>query len=438
MKTKRILAVLLALMMLIATGCAAPADQSVTTPSPTPVGVMDDEPVTATAEDVGFGGTVSVTLTVQNGVIIDAQVTGDSETEGIGSRAVESMPAAFVEAGSTDVDVVAGATVTSNAIIRAAESAYAQAMGLEVETAEVKMKPGTYDVEVWGYSQAYPLPVSVTVSETEILDIKTPDDYQEHGETKVIFQTVIDNLIPRIIENQSFAVDSITGATVSSNAVKNAVELALTQALEAGGSDPAAIENFRVVPEKTELGEVEEINVDVLVVGLGMSGVMASKHVVETIQEGNGGQPVSYLGIEKAAKIGGQSNMAHEMFVVNPEGMKEAYNNGNDYLDADRLREFWLDYNTGADGTLKCKEELVDLYIERSGELVDWLHFEHGVEFEAPKVGDLSAAAQEEQFVGTFNLIKFDMSYEERREAILQWATELMDEVVEAGGSYLL
>ena len=47
----------------------------------------------------------------------------------------------------------------------------------------------------------------------------------------VILQSVIDKMIPRMIENQSVAVDSITGATVSSNAVKLATQNALVEAV---------------------------------------------------------------------------------------------------------------------------------------------------------------------------------------------------------------
>ena len=448
MKTRRLFALMLALFMLAAAGCAAPAQEApapVDSAAPAPTEEPAPAPaapaaVTATAQDVGFGGPVSVTLTVTDGVITDAVVTGDAETTGIGSRAVEQLPAALVEAGTPDVDVVAGATVSSSAIIRAAKAAYAEATGAAQTQAAVKMAPGEYTIQTWGYSQAWSLPVTVTLSEKEIVSIEMPDEFEEldqHGETWVIFRTVVDYLVPRIIENQSFAVDAITGATATSNAVKGAVEEAITQALTAAGTDLSALEAFRVVPAKAEEGQVEEITVDVLGVGLGNAGIMAATHYKDTMAE-LGYDKISYLGIEKAAKLGGQSGMAHELFVVNPKGMKEAYNNGEDYLDADALYQFWLEDMTNEDGVVKLKEEDLKLYIERSGEVVDWLHFDHGYEFEAPKVGDLSAAAGAKGFVGTFNLIAFDLSYEIRRRAVLGWQQQLMSEVEAAGGSYML
>lgn len=71
----------------------------------------------------GFGGDVTVTLTLTDGVITDAQAVGANETEGIGSKAVESLPAKMVETGSIAVDVLSGATISSEAVKAAAEAA---------------------------------------------------------------------------------------------------------------------------------------------------------------------------------------------------------------------------------------------------------------------------------------------------------------------------
>lgn len=71
----------------------------------------------------GFGGEVKVTVTVTGDDITEVVAVGDSETPGIGSNAIEQLPAKIVEADSADVDVVAGATVTSNAIKEAVNNA---------------------------------------------------------------------------------------------------------------------------------------------------------------------------------------------------------------------------------------------------------------------------------------------------------------------------
>ena len=98
------------------------------------------------AASAGFGGEVKVALTIEDGKIVDAKVTGDSETPGIGAAALEPLAAQLVAAGSAEIDGVAGATVTSDAVRAAAAAALAEASG---ETAaEAVLADGAYTVEV--------------------------------------------------------------------------------------------------------------------------------------------------------------------------------------------------------------------------------------------------------------------------------------------------
>ena len=76
---------------------------------------------TATAK--GFGGDVSVTLTLTDGVITGCTAEGKDETEGVGSQAIAKMPGEIAENGSIAVDGVSGATITSTAIKEAAAAA---------------------------------------------------------------------------------------------------------------------------------------------------------------------------------------------------------------------------------------------------------------------------------------------------------------------------
>ena len=109
---KRFAAMLIALVMML-----------------TMVPAMADE-VTGTAK--GFGGDVTVTLTVENGVITAAKAEGADETPGVGTPALEQLPAAMVAGNTVNVDVVAGATFTSNGVIEAAKAALVAA-GLNPE-----------------------------------------------------------------------------------------------------------------------------------------------------------------------------------------------------------------------------------------------------------------------------------------------------------------
>ena len=76
---------------------------------------------TATAK--GFGGDVSVTLTLTDGAITGCTAEGKDETQGVGSQAIAKMPGAIAESGSIAVDGVSGATITSTAIKEAAAAA---------------------------------------------------------------------------------------------------------------------------------------------------------------------------------------------------------------------------------------------------------------------------------------------------------------------------
>ena len=71
----------------------------------------------------GFGGDVSVTLTLTDGAITGCTAEGKDETEGVGSQAIAKMPGEIAESGSIAVDGVSGATATSTAIKEAAAAA---------------------------------------------------------------------------------------------------------------------------------------------------------------------------------------------------------------------------------------------------------------------------------------------------------------------------
>ena len=92
----------------------------------TPAGELKDG--TYEAEGKGIGGKVPVTVAVEGGKVASVTVGENSETQGIGSKAVEQLPEAIVAAnGTAGVDGVSGATITSKAIFSAVEDAMAQA-----------------------------------------------------------------------------------------------------------------------------------------------------------------------------------------------------------------------------------------------------------------------------------------------------------------------
>lgn len=82
---------------------------------------------TYTGTAKGYGGDVTVTITVDASSITDVKVEGADETPEVGGAALDSLAQAIKDAGSAEIDGVAGATVTSDAVKAAAADALAQA-----------------------------------------------------------------------------------------------------------------------------------------------------------------------------------------------------------------------------------------------------------------------------------------------------------------------
>lgn len=125
---KRMLSLLLCLAMAIVIPCMASAE-------------------TYSASAKGFGGEVTVTLTIEDGVITAAEATGASETADLGGAAMPVLAQAIVDGQTAYVDTVAGATLTSNAVIAAAEEAAALA-GLTFEREEATGEDETVEADV--------------------------------------------------------------------------------------------------------------------------------------------------------------------------------------------------------------------------------------------------------------------------------------------------
>ena len=374
------------------------------------------------AASAGFGGQVKVTLNVENGKIVEATVTGDSETPGIGAAALEPLAAQLVEAGNAEIAGVSGATVTSDAAKAAAAAALAEAAG--AAPVEAKLADGTYTAEAYGFEMAVSNKVIVTIEGGKIASIAYGEDC---GDTPPMLDTVEKVLFPRIIEAQSVGVDSATGATVTSGAIKKAVEDCLTQALVAAGCDASAIAALKTVPEK--VGGSEEITTEVLVIGMGGSGTYTALRAQES-----GAQ---VLAIEKQARYGGTTALTSEIGVINPPRIKEIYNNGEDFCDADAMRAAWDAYVEG-----DAKAEIVDIYFEKSGEALDWLALDHGAQFDMkPQAGFTPTDVYKVKFQWYPNFDERNPmapTYGYNKGEIATYFDRLVADYVELGGQYML
>ncbi len=81
------------------------------------------EEVTLTGTGKGFGGDITVTVLVSGNDILSVEVDAPNETPGIGTMAIDELPNLIVEADSTEVDSVSGATFTSEGIKEAVNNA---------------------------------------------------------------------------------------------------------------------------------------------------------------------------------------------------------------------------------------------------------------------------------------------------------------------------
>jgi uncharacterized protein with FMN-binding domain len=188
---------------------------------------FEDGTHTGTAE--GHNGPLEVEVTVENGEITDVTVLEHSETEDLSDPAIEEVPAAIVENNSTDVDTVSGATVTSEAIMAAVENALGGGSDEAAAPATgATYEDGTYTASVEGHNG--PLEVEVTIVNGEISNVAVLD----HSETEGLADPAIEEVPAAIVENNSTDVDTVSGATVTSEAIMDAVNLALEEA--SGGS----------------------------------------------------------------------------------------------------------------------------------------------------------------------------------------------------------
>lgn len=423
MKGKKGISVFLAALLAAALGTSACAEAKYT-------------PGDYTAAARGFSGDVNVTVTVDENAIIGVSVTGDSETEHIGGAAMKVLAEQMMEKQSAEMDGVAGATYTSDAVKQALAAALDEAQGRQQEIGAVKMVPGTYEATGWGYSVVDPVKVSVTVSETEMTDIQVVNNWEDTRETPPIMQSVIDYLVPMMLENQTVELDAVAGATASSNGVKSAVKAALAQALQAGGAEASTIENFcKAVPKKDE---TVEMDVDVLIVGMGGSGCAAAVSTAE--QAKAAGLELNILAIDEAGKFGGTSANCGEPMGVNPPKYEKEFNNGEEYMDKVSFRQAWLDYTEG-----DAKTELLDEFLDNSGDTIDWLYYDHGFEFTNAMSGFSSTDTWlcKFQYAYYFNAeegreYRQDVTYGTRSDTVDKYFKGFVQDYVDLGGKYQL
>ncbi len=281
---KRLTALLLSSCLILTSfGCA----KSEKTAGEEPKGGLYT-PGTYEAKEKGFGGDITVKITVNADKITDVSIEGEKETPTIGGAAFEKLSSSILSAQSSEVDAVSGATITSNAVISAVKKAIAKAKGEEEKTASISFKSGTYTGKGDGFGGE--VIIDVTFSEDKITNIKLVSS----NETDRVGTPAFDIMFKEIIDFTSTGVDVVSGATFTSNAVISAVEDAAAQS----GCDIRAL-RIGQTPYKVVAGEKITDSYDVIIIGAGGAGVTAGAAAAQ-----NG---ATVCIIEKEAEAGGNT-----------------------------------------------------------------------------------------------------------------------------------
>lgn len=214
---------------------------------------------------------------------------------------------------------------------------------------------GTYEGTAAGRNGD--ITVSVTVSEDEI----TAVEVTAQQETAGIADAALAQIPEKIVKTQSLGVDSVSGATITSEGIVNAVAAAVTLA----GGDAQAL---REAPAEDVLsGETIELTADAVVVGGGAAGMAA------TVRLGQLGKSVILL--EKSAYLGGAIAVSGGNQVVMGSRLQAEAGVTDDSVES-MVEDFM---KNGANLNVP---ELITLYAANVGATTDWLHEDCGIEFD--------------------------------------------------------
>ena len=242
------------------------------------------------ADALNVESTITATVTVKGHKIAAVSVKDNGNTYAQYTSPYTVVAQRIVEAQSTDVDGITGATYSSDAVKKAVDLALAQARGekpVPARNAALSFTPGTYTGSGKGYGGQ--VQARVTFSETGITDIRVG----QQRETAHVGDVALQTLPARIIAANGLNVDAVSGATMSSFGLKEAV---LNAADQAGVTNRKAfIDNGA----KAEAGAPIEDTWDVVIIGGGGAGLCAA---AQAAQDGN-----TVLIIEKNAELGGNT-----------------------------------------------------------------------------------------------------------------------------------
>ena len=172
----------------------------------------------------GAGGTIRVKVTMDGEKIAKIKVLEQHETRGLGTTAMMKLTDEIVKNNSTDVDIIAGATLTSVSFTAAVRQAVETALGAD-PAAEVVLGENEY-LGVSNNALGGRLMIKMTMDGDKMAAI----DVLETHESEEIGGVALAAQLQKILDANSTEVDNITGATITCKALAEAVNMALESA----------------------------------------------------------------------------------------------------------------------------------------------------------------------------------------------------------------
>ena len=222
----------------------------------------------------GFGGTITVQVTVSDGKITAVDILSASGETGSYFASAQGVVSKVLSSQSPNVDAVSGATYSSNGIIQAVQNALSQAGNSDSATpaatptptpkpakkpkkdTSVSYKDGVYEGQAEGFDGT--VTVKVTIKNGKIKKISNTNT-----DTPEFFNKAWKTIKSNVISRQSTSeIDTVSGATFSSNGILGALSQALSKADQSGTADskgeditptPTTVPDETVTPIPTEI-----------------------------------------------------------------------------------------------------------------------------------------------------------------------------------------
>ena len=249
---------------------------------------------------------------------------------------------------------VAAAAAMSGVTAGALAACNAAGSSSSASSGEAIYTPGTYTGTATGIGE---VKVTMTFSETAITNVEVDTS----GETADIGGVAGPTLQEALMAAQNAEIDNISGATITTNAVKKAAASCIEQAMgvHTAGGDAAASSDedwLGTEPEIDESKVTKTVDVDVAVVGCGIAGVAACRSVAE-----DGGLVAAF------EKADGPQCRSGEYAVINGKVQAKW---GRDTWTREQIDDI-IDSHM-VESTYRCKRSIMSKWAHNIGDAFDW------------------------------------------------------------------